>query len=425
VFFSTVLQFSAILISVKFEKIRKKLILDIQKEEFVMDFLKMLQEIREPHPVIYSTVTALFLLFAASVISLLIRLMLLCGLRKLFRFLPKTESAEYPVCVDIVTYAVNIFPVAFLAAVSQSIPGIAPAPALLLRNMANAFVILFAALALARILDLAGIFYKRHSHAAMRPVKGYIQLIKICLGCVAFILITATLVNKNPLLLLSGLGAMAAVILLIFQDTLLSVVASLQLLSDDMIRLGDWIEMPSQNTDGNVVEIALHTIKVRNWDNTISTLPVRKLITDSFKNWRGMVDSGGRRIKRSLFIDQTSIHFLSPEELEKLRQLSLLQTYFAEQRNTGNLTNFGAFRIYVVRYLQNSPDIRRDMTLLVRQLQPGATGIPLEIYCFTQTVEWVPYEDIQSALFDHLLAILPQFGLRVFQEFSDIPLKKL
>lgn len=402
-----------------------------------MKILQNIQQFLAPHPFVYSAAAALILLVAAVVITLLIRLLLICGLRKLFHFLPETETVEYPVCVGIITNAVNILPVAVLAAAAQSIPGIAPAPAILLRNMASAFIILFALLTLFRTIDLAGIFYNRRPHAAARPIKGYLQLLKISLSCVAFILIAATLTNKNPLLLLSGLGAMAAVILLIFQDTILSVVASLQLTSDDMVRLGDWIEMPTLNTDGNVEEIALHTIKVRNWDNTISTLPVRKLITDSFKNWRGMTESGGRRIKRAILIDQKSIRFLTPAEQEELKKIALLYNYLEEKEKeldnwnrrflngdpavkTGrHLTNIGTFRKYVYNYLYSSPEINQDMTLLVRQLPPGATGIPLEIYCFTRTVEWKPYEDVQSDIFDHLLAILPQFGLRVFQECSD------
>lgn len=405
--------------------------------DVLMDFLQSLLHALKSHPFVYSMLVALVLLAVAEVVSLSIRLMLICGLRKLFRFLPETETEEYPVCVDIITRAANILPVALLAASAQIIPGIAPEAAVLLRNIATGFLILFVALTLGKIMDLAGIFYNRRSDAAIRPIKGYLQLLKITLGCVAFILITAALTNKNPLFLLSGLGAMAAVILLIFQDTILSVVASLQLTSDDMIRLGDWIEMPSLNTDGNVIEIALHTIKVRNWDNTISTLPVRKLITDSFKNWRGMTESGGRRIKRSIFIDQHSIHFLSDEELSKLKEFALLREYLAAKEtelalwnkkileknisciNERRLTNIGTFRAYVLNYLLNNPQIHSDMTLLVRQLPPGATGIPLEIYCFTRTVDWNCYENIQSDIFDHLLAIMPQFGLRVFQEFCD------
>ena len=254
---------------------------------------------------------------------------------------------------------------------------------------------------------------------------------------VATILIVATLINRNPLILLSGLGAMAAVLMLIFQDTILSLVASLQLGSNDMVRIGDWIEMPSQNADGDVIEIALHTVKVRNWDKTITTLPVRKLITDSFKNWRGMQETGGRRIKRSLYIDQRSVRFLDEAEMQRLEDFVVLNDYLERKRrelaewnreleqqgakpiNERRVTNLGTFRAYVEQYLRNNAHIRQDMTLLVRQLQPGATGIPLEVYCFTNDTRWAVYEGIQSDIFDHLLAILPIFDLRVFQQCSD------
>ena len=175
----------------------------------------------------------------------------------------------------------------------------------------NAFIVLTSALALARMLDLIELLYRRRPDAATKPIKGYLQLLKIFLTIVAVILMIAMLINRNPLILLSGLGAMAAVLMLIFQDTLLSLVASIQLGTNDMVRIGDWIEMPSQNADGNVIEVALHTVKVQNWDKTITTIPVRKLITDSFKNWRGMQESGGRRIKRALYLDQRSVRFLS------------------------------------------------------------------------------------------------------------------
>ena len=247
----------------------------------------------------------------------------------------------------------------------------------------------------------------------------------------------ATLINRNPLILLSGLGAMAAVLMLVFQDTLLSVVASMQIGSNDMVRIGDWIEMPSQDADGYVIEIALHTVKVQNWDKTITTLPIRKLITDAFKNWRGMFESGGRRIKRSLYLDQRSVRFLDDAEIKRLEEFVLLDDYLERKRrelaewnadlekqgakpiNERRVTNLGTFRAYVEHYLRSNANINQDMMLLVRQLQPGATGLPLEIYCFTSDVRWVEHEKVQADIFDHLLAILPVFDLRVFQQCSD------
>ena len=231
---------------------------------------------------------------------------------------------------------------------------------------------------------------------------------------------------------------MAAVLMLIFKDTILSLVASVQLTSNDMIRVGDWIEMPSLNADGDVIDIALHTVKVQNWDKTITTIPTHRLISESFKNWRGMEESGGRRIKRALNIDLTSIRFLNPKELDKLCRVALIDEYLARKKqeietwnaalakggknpvNTRRVTNIGTFRAYARSYLRSHSKINQNMTLLVRQLAPGSQGLPLEIYCFTTTTAWSEYEDIQSDIFDHLIAILPSFHLRQFQEESNL-----
>jgi miniconductance mechanosensitive channel len=248
------------------------------------------------------------------------------------------------------------------------------------------------------------------------------------------VLIIAALIDRSPLLLLSGLGAMTAVLMLVFRDTLMSLVAGVQLSSHDMLRVGDWIEMPQLNADGDVIDIALHTVKVQNWDKTITSIPTHRLISESFRNWRGMSESGGRRIRRALLLDQGAVHFLEPEERERLRRFAVIDDYLARKReeldawnatliaagrdpvNTRRVTNLGTFRAYVEAWLRAHPRIRQDMTLLVRQLAPGPCGLPLEIYCFTATTAWGEYEAIQADVFDHLLAILPEFGLRVWQQ---------
>ena len=229
---------------------------------------------------------------------------------------------------------------------------------------------------------------------------------------------------------------MTAVLMLVFKDTLLSLVASVQLSTHDMLRVGDWIEMPQLNADGFAIDISLHTVKVQNWDKTITTIPTWRLISESYKNWRGMFESGGRRIKRAMYLDQTSVRFLAPEERQRLHRFALIDSYLDRKQaeleefnakliaegkdpvNTRRVTNVGTFRAYVQAYLQQHPRIHKDMTLLVRQLQPGPTGLPLEIYCFTSTTAWAEYEGIQADIFDHLYAILPEFGLRVFQQPS-------
>lgn len=403
----------------------------------MMEWLEQLQSSLAPYPWAYSAVVAGALILAAFLVNWITKRILLRGLARILRSLPAGESEENKVRLSIISRLANIVPALVLAYGSAAVPDVHETLETIIRNVCIAFIVLTSALALSKLLDLIDILYNRRPDAPNKPIKGYLQLGKIVIFAVAVILIVATLINRNPLILLSGLGAMAAVLMLIFQDTILSLVASLQLGSNDMVRIGDWIEMPSQNADGDVIEIALHTVKVRNWDKTITTLPVRKLITDSFKNWRGMHDIGGRRIKRSLYIDQRSVRFLDEAEIHRLEDFVVLNDYLERKRreladwnreleekgakpiNERRVTNLGTFRAYVEEYLRSNPRIRQDMTLLVRQLQPGATGIPLEVYCFTNDTRWAVYEGIQSDIFDHLLAILPVFDLRVFQQCSD------
>lgn len=335
----------------------------------------------------------------------------------------------------------HIVPALILGAGVGFIPGLPEELIAVVRNVCNAFVILTVAMAIAALLNLINSVYQRRPDAANRPIKGYLEVIKIIVYAVSVLLMIATLIDRSPLILLSGLGAMAAVLMLIFQDTLLSLVASVQIASNDMLRVGDWIEMPQLNADGFVIDIALHTVKVQNWDKTITTLPTKRLITEPFKNWRGMFESGGRRIKRSLFIDQNSVRFLSESEAQNLTRFVLLRDYLEQKKeeltewnaklaehgrepvNTRRITNIGTFRAYVERYLRNHPFIHQDMIMLVRQLAPGPEGLPLEIYCFTAKTAWVDHEGIQSDIFDHLLAILPEFGLRVYQQPSGADMR--
>lgn len=315
-------------------------------------------------------------------------------------------------------------------------PHLAPDVVTLVQNVAGAFMIVAVAIGIGAGLDMANGLYARSPRAHRRSIKGYLQVLKIVIYAIATILVIAALIDRSPLLLLSGLGALAAVLMLVFKDTILSLVASVQLNSNDMLRVGDWIEMPQVNADGDVIDIALHTVKVQNWDKTITTIPTWRLISESYRNWRGMQDSGGRRIKRSLLIDQTSARFLTEAERERMRRFLLIDDYLADKSaemadwnaklveagrdpvNMRRSTNIGAFRAYVQNYLENHPRIRQDMTLLVRQMQPTETGLPLEIYAFTSTVAWAEYEAIQADIFDHLLAILPEFDLRLFQSPS-------
>lgn len=303
----------------------------------------------------------------------------------------------------------------------------------IVQNTAQAIMVVAVALVLGGLLDLAEVCHRARSDARYRPIKGYLQLGKIAIYTLGTVLVIAILIDRSPVILLSGIGAMAAVLMLIFQDTLLSMVASVQINSSGILRVGDWIEMPQLNADGAVVDIALHTVKVQNWDLTITTIPTKRLISDAFKNWRGMQESGGRRIKRALFLDQNSVRFLDAQALQRLQDFSLIGDYLNDKQhemaawnarlaetgrsalNARKVSNLGTFRKYVEHYLRSNVSIRDDMTLMVRQLAPTAEGLPLEIYCFTNTVVWAEYESIQADIFDHLLAIIGQFELRVFQ----------
>ncbi len=312
----------------------------------------------------------------------------------------------------------------------------------LIRRVSASAIALVVALSISSFLNAVDEIYSGLSDYRSRPIKGYLQLVKLAVGIITVVVIIATLFDKSPLLFLSGLGAMTAILLLVFKDTILSLVASVQLTGNDMIRIGDWIEMPKYGADGDVVDIALHTVKVQNWDKTITTIPTHKLIEDSFKNWRGMALAGGRRIKRSIFIDVNTIDFLEPNEIETFEKYALLQNYIDQKRrelethnasgrdrtinaNIRRLTNLGTFRAYIYSYLKNHPQIHGNMTLLVRQLDPTPQGLPIEIYCFTTTTDWNAYEDIQSDMIDHLFAVAPDFGLRAFQNPSGQDLKRL
>jgi miniconductance mechanosensitive channel len=308
--------------------------------------------------------------------------------------------------------------------------------ALLVRRVSLAFIVVTLVLAANAFLAAVNDIYNdSYVEAKSRPIKGYLQVFGLVLWIAGGVVVVSLLADQSPIVFLSGLGALTAVLLLVFRDTILSLVASLQIMSNDMIRIGDWVSMPQAHADGDVIDIALHTVKVQNWDKTITTIPTYRFISESFKNWRGMSESGGRRIKRSLSIDMSSVRFLTEDEIERWSRSELLRDYMRRKRDElarhaetkaaldpdvvplkRTLTNIGTFRAYVVEYLKAHPKIHEEMTLLVRQLAPAPQGLPLEVYCFTNDTAWANYEDIQGDIFDHLLAILRDFGLEVFQQ---------
>ena len=275
--------------------------------------------------------------------------------------------------------------------------------------------------------------YKKTKYHERLDINSYLQITKLIINILGLVVIVGIIMNKDTTLLLSGLGAMTAVVMLIFKDTILSLVASVQISSNDLFKVGDWVEAPQFGADGDVVDIGLHAVKIQNWDKTISVIPTHKLIDSTFKNWRGMSESGGRRIKRSLFIDINSISLCSPETLEKYKKFELISEYIdrkqkevsehnqannidtSELINGRRLTNIGTFRAYIEAYLKNNSLIHKEMTFLVRQLDPTEKGLPMQIYVFSNDIDWVRYEGIQSSIFDHLLAVVPEFGLRIFQ----------
>lgn len=286
------------------------------------------------------------------------------------------------------------------------------------------------------LLDALHLVATRTGRLADVPIKGFLQAVKLLAALVALILVLSTLLDKSPVYILTGMGALTAVLLLVFRDAILGFVAGIMISVNEMVRIGDWIEMPKAGADGDVIDVSLTTVKVQNWDKTITTIPSYDLISGSFKNWRGMFESGGRRIKRSLHIDMQSVRFADEAMLARWRRIALLKSYLEEKQaeidadnrkrgtdlsilgNGRRITNLGTFRAYCIAYLRAHPLIHQDLTFLVRQLEPGEHGMPLEIFVFTNDTRWAVYEGVQADIFDHLLAVIGEFDLRVFQSPS-------
>lgn len=285
--------------------------------------------------------------------------------------------------------------------------------------------------------------YSGYEISKTRPIKSYIQVIMIIIYILSVVAIIYVFLGKDGFGWIAGFGAFSAILMLVFKDPILGFVGGIQLTANNMVRIGDWISMPKFGADGNVIDITLTTVKVQNWDKTITTIPTYALVTDYFQNWRGMEESGGRRIKRSINIDMTSVKFCDREMLNRLKRIQFVSKYieardqqieeYNRKHNIDNSvlvngrrqTNLGIFREYLKQYLRNKPEVRSDMTFLVRQLQPTENGIPIEIYVFSGVQEWAKYEDIQSDVFDHVLAVIPHFDLRVFQNPSGSDFKSL
>ena len=312
-----------------------------------------------------------------------------------------------------------------------------------IRRLCLIYIIIIFLSFLNSFLKAAYAVYSEKESLRDRPLKGLFQTVQVLMWFVGGVVIVATLINQEPFRLLAGLGASAAVLMLVFKDSIMGVVSGVQLSANDMLKVGDWITMPKYGANGYVIEVTLNTVKVRNFDNTITTIPPYLLVSDSFQNWRGMRESGGRRIKRSINIDMGSVRFCTPEMLEKYRRIQLLKDYidrteeavrvYNEENHIDNnvlvngkrQTNLGVFRAYLTAYLKSLPVVNTDLNCMVRHLQPTDHGLPVELYFFTTVKDWIPYEGVQADVFDHVLAIIPEFGLRVFQSPSGADFRQL
>jgi len=385
------------------------------------------------HPLLPPAAGLLALLAGAIIVDLIAKRVLVGAVRAVARRSSATWD-DALVSHNVFGRLVQVVPALIVFVGLPFVPGLPEQGAQLIRNVTMGYMVLMLTLALTAMLSAASTIYETTPVAKQRPLKGFVQLVQIVIWALGGVMIVAVVLDRSPLILLSGFGAMTAILLLVFRDTILSLVASVQLTAQDMVRVGDWIEMPQFGADGDVVDVQLHTVKVQNWDKTITTIPTHRLITDSFRNWRGMSQAGARRIKRAIFLDVSSIRFQTQDEVDHFTRFALLKDYItgkeqelddynkglasevAAEVNRRRITNVGTFRAYAYNYLKHHPKIHKGMTLIVRQLAPGAEGLPLEIYCFTNTTEWAAYEGIQSDIFDHLLAIVPEFGLRLYQK---------
>ncbi len=393
-------------------------------------FIQNIQDWSDQFPWLEMLTSLGILILLAALANFIAKQVVVRGLRKLIskmKFANSSIFAEH----SVIRRIANIVPAIVIMNGITTVPHLSLKLVTFVQMGAQAFIFLTLALALSELLNIFNLIYQRNPKSKNKPIKGYLQLVKLMLYIVCALMILGTFLKKDVFTLLAGFGAMATVLMLVFQNTILSLVASVQISSYDMVRIGDWIEMPSLNADGDVIDMSLHTVTVQNFDKTFTTIPTNKLITDTFKNWRGMSNAGVRRIKRAIYIDQSTVHFMTNEEQQKLKDFLLLDQYlnikeseiqkFNQQLgnqaiyNQRRLTNLGTFRAYIEFYLKQHPGIAQHQTIMVRQLQPTSEGLPLEIYAFSNTTSWIDYEAIQSDIFDHLIAIIGEFGLQVYQ----------
>ena len=356
----------------------------------------------------------------------------------------KTEFDDILLNKKFLNRLANIAPAIIIHEFAYLIPSIQS----LIETVSEILIIVLILLAISRAFYSFNDIYERSSKYGDKPIKGYLQVLMIILAVIAIVIIIGIITSQSPWAILTGVGAITAIILLIFQDTILAFVASIQISLYDLVRKGDWIEVPRYGADGDVVDVSLNVIKVQNWDKTISVIPTHKLIDGSFKNWRGMQLAGGRRIKRAIYIDISSVKFCTEEMLKRYQHFQLIADYIESKKeevqkynedqevdldelvNGRRLTNLGTFRAYLKAYLKQRSDVHQELTFLVRHLEPGSNGLPIEVYVFAKTIEWGEYEDIQADIFDHIFAVIEHFDLRIFQyptggDFREISGKEI
>ncbi|WP_425917447.1 mechanosensitive ion channel family protein [Acinetobacter sp. TSRC1-2] len=402
-------------------------------------FIWNIQDWSDQYPGLEMLTSLSILILLAVLANFIAKQGVVRGIRKLVSKMKWANSSVFAEH-SVISRISNIVPAIVIMNGIGTVPHISEKIVTLVQMGAQAFIFLTLALAISEFLSIFNLIYQRNPKSRNKPIKGYLQLVKLIIFIVCGLMILGTFLKKDVFTLLAGFGAMAAVLMLVFQNTILSLVASVQISSYDMVRIGDWIEMPTLNADGDVIDMSLHTITVQNFDKTFTTIPTNKLVTDTFKNWRGMASAGVRRIKRSIYIDQSSVHFMNQGEQQKLKEFLLLDQYLNTKHNElesfnqqlsnqasynqRRLTNLGTFRAYIDFYLKQHPGIAQNQSLIIRQLQPTSEGLPLEIYAFTNTTVWKDYEAIQSDIFDHLIAIIPEFGLKVYQAPSGADFKQ-
>jgi len=391
---------------------------------------------------IKTAVVIAVILLIAYIANFLVKKILLVQVR---RFLRKSKSSFNAIIIEkkILKRLANFAPALIIyytiPFALESYPEIVPA----IHAIIYAVMVLLLLLAVDALINVLHDFYNTLPMAREKNIKAYVQILKVFIYFLGGIVILSVIIGKSPLVFLGGLGAMSAVLMLVFKDTILGFVAGIQASANNLVKVGDWIEMASRNADGPVIDITVNTVKVRNWDKTISSFPAYALISESFINWRGMEESGGRRIKRSVYIDLKSVKFCTPEMLERFKKIQILHDYIEKKEkeldeynkkhgidesvlvNGRRQTNLGVFRQYVTQYLRRHPKIHNDMTFLVRHLQPTERGVPIEIFVFSKEQAWPVYESLQADIFDHIISVVPEFGLRVFQNPTGDDFRKL